>query len=138
MNLSIVEIRKLKEAAYLHDIGKVVLDNNLLNKRDNLTDNEQKEINQHPITGHRILNSFDSTLDLAEIVLAHHERWDGLGYPKGLKGNEIPLLARIIAVAEYYDLLSNKHNNRAKTHEEAINALKKYSGSKFDPSIVGF
>jgi diguanylate cyclase (GGDEF)-like protein/PAS domain S-box-containing protein len=133
MNLTEVEIRKVKEAGFLHDIGKIALSENLLNKKENLTEQEQKELNQHPITGYRILNSFDSTLDLAESILAHHEKWDGSGYPKGLKGEEIPKLARIIAVAESYDTMTRYANM---TCEEAVNELRKQDGIKFDPAVV--
>jgi HD-GYP domain-containing protein (c-di-GMP phosphodiesterase class II) len=81
-------------------IGKIVLDESMLNKDETFTDQERKEMKQHPVMSYRILNSFDDTLDLAESILAHHESWDGSGYPKGLKNNEIPKLARIIAVAK--------------------------------------
>lgn len=136
MNLSLVEIRRLKEAGFLHDIGKVVLDERLLNKDDTLTDKELKEMKQHSVVSYRILNSFNDTLDLAESTLAHHERWDGSGYPKGLKGEEIPLLARIIAIAEYYDRIMNRQNNNYKGKAETIEELKKQAGSRFDPEIV--
>lgn len=133
MGLSEVEIRRLKEAAYLHDIGKIVLDNCLLNKKKTFTDEEKKVLKQHAVIGYRILNSFDETIDLAEAILTHHERWDGTGYPKGLRGEEIPKLARIIAVAESYDFMKNR---KAMNEEETIEQLKKQSGIKFDPEIV--
>lgn len=133
MGLSEVDIRRLKEAAFLHDIGKIALDSSLLNKKRTATDEEKKGIKQHAVVGYRILNSFDATIDLAEIVLAHHERWDGTGYPKGLKGEEIPILARIIAVAESYDCMINR---KEMSKEEAIQELRKQSGLKFDPEIV--
>lgn len=85
------EIVLLQKAGYLHDIGKIVL-------LDDGTPGKEGEMQQHPVIGYRILNSFEDTMDLAECVLAHHERWDGSGYLKGLKGNEIPKLARIIAL----------------------------------------
>jgi len=88
---------------------------------------------QHAVVGYRILKSFDETIDLAEIVLSHHERWDGTGYPKGLKGEEIPILARIIAVAESYDFMINR---KEISKDEAIQELKKQSGLKFDPEIA--
>ena len=136
MGLTEIEIRQLKEAGYLHDIGKIVLDESLLNNSETLTDDELEKLKQHPVVGYRILNSIDGTLDLAESVLAHHERWDGSGYPKGLKGEEIPKLARIIAVAEYYDVLTSRMNSYEMNREDAVKEIKKDSGSKFEPQIV--
>lgn len=136
MGLSEIEIRRLKEAGFLHDIGKIVMDKSLYKKNETLTDDELEEFKQHPVVGYRILNSIDGTLDLAESTLAHHERWDGSGYPKGLKGEEIPKLARIIAVAEYYDVLTNKMSNYGMSREDAVKEIKKSSGSKFEPQIV--
>src|SRR5690606_3687663 len=98
---------------------------------------EQIEFMRHPIIGYRILNSFDDTLDLAEIILAHHENWDGSGYPKGLKGEEIPRLARIIAVAESYQILTRELGEKSLSSKEAVNELRKQAGKKLDPNIVG-
>lgn len=134
MNLSDVEIRRLREAGYLHDIGKIVFNNTIL--KENKTDQEYSELKQHPIIGYRILNSFDGTLDLAETILSHHEEWDGSGYPKGLKGEEIPILARIISVAEFYDEITNKYDNSPMSSDEAVKELKRLSGKRFDPNIV--
>ena len=86
--------------------------------------------------GYRILNLCDETLDLAEGVLSHHERWDGTGYPKGLKGEEISKAARIIAVAEAYEKMTNPMNKNAVSREEALEEIKKRSGTKFDPEVV--
>lgn len=133
IGLSDSELRKLKEAGRFHDIGKIILDDGLLNKNIPLSPKEKKEMRMHCLTGFRILNSFEGTVDLAESILAHHERWDGSGYPKGLKGVEIPLLARIIAVAEAYDAMTGK---KGKTPEEAVHDLKELAGSKFDPEVV--
>ena len=133
LGLPDAEVKKLKEAGYLHDIGKITLDESILNKKGALTEEETKEMQQHPIIGYRILNLFDITLILAEGVYSHHENWDGSGYPKGLKGEEIPQLARIIAVAEAYDNLTNK---KALGKDEAIQHIKSLSGIKYDPSIV--
>ena len=136
MGLSDVEIRRLKEAGYFHDIGKMVFKDTLLKENADITDQEHHEMKQHPIVGYRILNSFDGTLDLAETILAHHEEWDGSGYPKGLKGEEIPKLARIISVAEFFDEMTNIYSDNPLNTDEAIKELKKLSGKRFDPNIV--
>ena len=136
MNLSEDETKRVKTAAYLHDIGKITLDKNLLEKYDNFTEQELMEFRQHPITGYRILNSFDDTLDLAEIILTHHENWDGSGYPKGLKGEEIPKLARIIALAESYQIMTHELGDKSISSKEAVNEIRKQAGKRFDPNIV--
>ena len=125
MKLKKTEVKKLKEAGFLHDIGKIVIKEDMLNKK-----------HQHPVVGYRILNLFEETLDFAEGVLSHHERWDGTGYPKRLKGEEIPMLARIITVAEFYDARTNPLNKNAMSKEEALEEMKKLSGTKFDPKIL--
>ncbi len=136
MRMPETEVRKVREAAFMHDIGKVILDEALINKNDKLTEEEKKEMQQHPVVGYRILNLCDETLDLAEGVLSHHERWDGTGYPKGLKGEEISKAARIIAVAEAYEKMTNPMNKNAVSREEALEEIKKRSGTKFDPEVV--
>ena len=92
---------------------------------------------QHSAVGYRILNLFDDTLDLAEYVYGHHEKWDGSGYPRGLKGEQIPLLSRIISVAEAYDRVLNRgelpFNDRKAA---ALNVIKSGAGTQFDPQIV--
>jgi diguanylate cyclase len=130
LDLSDREIKKLKDAGFLHDIGKMVLDQSIMKDGYDFTEQEKK---QHAVIGYRILNSFDITTDLAETVLTHHERWDGSGYPKGLKGKEIPKTARIIAVAEYYDTMLQ---NKDISNDEIIKEMKKQSGVKFDPEII--
>jgi diguanylate cyclase (GGDEF)-like protein/putative nucleotidyltransferase with HDIG domain len=136
MALPEAEVRKLKEAGFLHDIGKIILDEALIEKNRVLTEDETKKLRQHPLVGYRILNSFAETLDIAEIALAHHEKWDGSGYPRGLKGGEIPLLSRIMAVAESYDDMTNRLNQVSLGKEEALKDIRKMAGSRFDPEIV--
>lgn len=136
MKLPETEIKRVKDAGLYHDIGKVVLDKDILNKKDKLDDVEREEMERHPLTGYRLLNLFIETLDIAEIVLTHHERWDGLGYPKGLKSVEIPLLARIISVAEVYDAMTNKVGGKGFTHEEALEEIRSQSGIKYDPKVA--
>jgi len=130
------EISKLKRAGYLHDIGKIVLDEDILSK-DLLLDGEQEQMEQHPVVGYRILSLFDDTLDLAEYVYGHHERWDGAGYPRGLKGEQIPLLSRIITVVETYDRVLNMGDLPLKERKlVALDVIKNGSGTQFDPHIA--
>lgn len=137
MELSETQLRQLRDAAYFHDIGKVVLDDDLLLQAGVYSDRDREEVQQHSMVGYRILNSFDDTLDLAEAVLSHHERWDGEGYPKGLKGEEIPLLSRILAVAERYDALrSSRYYRGPCSHAESIEEIRKGAGTQFDPAIA--
>jgi diguanylate cyclase (GGDEF)-like protein/PAS domain S-box-containing protein/putative nucleotidyltransferase with HDIG domain len=137
LKLSEVDIRKLKEGGYLHDIGKIVLDPKLLNKNYQLTVQEENEVKNHSIVGYRILNSSERTVDLAELVLAHHEQWDGGGYPKGLKGEEIPLLARIITIAETYDrMIHPSQCNEAMSKTDALCAIRENAGVLFDPQLA--
>lgn len=131
MNLNDDSIKTLRDAGYLHDIGKVVLNEKILNNRNSLSDEEKREIRQHPIMSYRILNSFDETLDLAKYALTHHERWNGSGYPKGLIGEEIPRLSRIIAVAENYEAMLD-----VMSKDEALKEIVKKAGIKFDPEVV--
>jgi diguanylate cyclase (GGDEF)-like protein/PAS domain S-box-containing protein len=135
MELPHVKIRRMKLAGYFHDIGKIVLHKDLLEENSERTAEEISEIKKHPIMGYRILNAFDDTMSLADAVLHHHERWDGSGYPKGLKGEEIPFLARVVAVANYYDrLLSAKEGEALEKNQHPLIHLEKIEG-RFDPEI---
>lgn len=128
---------KVKEAGFIHDLGKIVFGKELLDKKEyDFSEEEDREFQQHSVIGYRILNLFDETLDLAEGVLNHHENWDGSGFPKGLKGEEIPLTARIISVAEAYDSMTNEFSPNRKTKEEAVAELESLKGIRFDPKIV--
>lgn len=131
------EVKELKTVGLLHDIGKVAIEENILNKPGKLTDEEWQEIKRHPEIGYRILNTVDDMAEMAEYVLAHHERWDGKGYPKGLKGKEIPLQSRIIAIADSYDAMTSERSYRSALSEEvAIGELKLNAGTQFDPELI--
>jgi diguanylate cyclase (GGDEF)-like protein/PAS domain S-box-containing protein len=137
LGLSETEVRNLKSAGYLHDIGKIVLEKDLLNIARSFNTEEKSEVKKHPVVGYRILNTADSTLDITESVLFHHEHWDGSGYPKGLKGEEIPLQARIIAVAQCYDrIIQEAGEDQGSGKKQALEALRGGAGTKYDPRIV--
>lgn len=137
MGLSEIEIGRLKIAGLLHDIGKIAIEENIFNKPGRLTEQEYNEVKRHPDIGYRILSSSPSMLELAECVLAHHERWDGKGYPKGLKGGEIPIASRIIAIADAFDAMTSYRPYReAMSEEQAIDEICKNSGTQFDPVLA--
>lgn len=118
-------------------IGKIGIDEKILNKQGNLTINERSDIERHPEIGWRLLSSTNEFSQLAQFVLNHHEKWDGSGYPNGLKGEEIQLEARIIAVADAYDAMTSERSYRKELNkEEAIKELTRCSGTQFDPEIV--
>lgn len=131
------ELRRLKDAAYHHDIGKIIIPTTLLNQSGTLNKQDQFKIRQHAATGYRILNLSADTMDIAKYVLHHHERWDGGGYPKHLKGDTIPKLSRIIALAESYDcMVHGTPYRQAMGREEAWEEIRKNSGSQFDPGLA--
>lgn len=137
LNLSEGEIEELKTVGLLHDIGKIAIDENILNKPGRLTDVERKEIMGHPEIGYRILSTVNDMTDIAGFVLCHHERWDGKGYPKGLKGEEIPFVSRIIAITDAYDAMTSERSYRSALPEEvALNELQINAGIQFDPELV--
>jgi diguanylate cyclase (GGDEF)-like protein/PAS domain S-box-containing protein len=129
------EIKLLRSAGFLHDIGKVGIDEGILRKCGEFTAQEEIEYRQHPVIGYRILNIFDSTVNLAEGVYSHQEHWDGTGYPRGLSGDEIPLMARIIAVAGRYEAIL-KSSKKPITHEQALEQIKADAGTILDPALV--
>jgi HD-GYP domain-containing protein (c-di-GMP phosphodiesterase class II) len=137
MGLSEEELEDLYLAAVLHDIGKIGIPDSVLRKPDKLTFEEWQIMKQHPIIGERILSNIPKMSSAAKLVRWHHERWDGKGYPDGLKGEEIPLSARILAVVDAYSAMREKRPYRdGLSKEEAIAELKKNSGTQFDPRVV--
>jgi diguanylate cyclase (GGDEF)-like protein len=136
-HLSDDEIKELKTIGELHDIGKIAIDEAILNKEGSLSESEWAQIKKHPETGYRLLGTSNEFINLSEYILAHHERWDGRGYPRGLSAEEIPWKARIIAVADSYDAMTcDRPYRKALSKEEAIAQLKINSGTQFDPEIV--
>lgn len=137
LGLSDYEVKKVILAGLLHDIGKISIDESILNKEGKLSHDEWLEIKKHPETGYRILSGSADTIALSEAALSHHERWDGKGYPNGLKKEEIPLISRIITVADSYDAMTGPRTYRKVfTSDEAIDELLTHSGTQFDPIIV--
>lgn len=126
------EIKELRTVGMLHDIGKVAIEEGILNKNGKLVEKEWEEIKKHPEIGYRILSTVNELSEMADYVLAHHERWDGNGYPKGLKENEIPVQSRIIAIADAYDaMISERSYRHALPREYAISELVKGAGTQF-------
>ncbi|WP_369017629.1 PAS domain S-box protein [Thermatribacter velox] len=131
------ELTSLELLARLHDLGKIAIPLHILNKPGPLTAEEWKIVKKHPEVGYRIAQSSPDILPIAEAILAHHERWDGKGYPQGLKGEQIPLIARILAVVDAYDvMIQGRPYKKAMQQEEAIEELKRCSGTQFDPRVV--
>lgn len=137
LKLSQEELNELSLLALLHDIGKVGINQNVLQKPGPLSPEEWKEMKRHPEIGYRISQNVPELSIVSEGILCHHERWDGKGYPNGLAGNRIPLLCRIVAVADAYDAMTNDRVYRKSIgKEKAIAELKNNSGTQFDPLIV--
>ncbi len=137
MNLSVIDINELELLAILHDIGKIAISDEILTKPDQLNDDEWTEMKRHPEIGYRIVKSVPELFHVAQYILCHHERWDGHGYPQGLKGEEIPLPARILAVADSYDaMMFDRPYRQAMSISEAKQELINNAGTQFDPEVV--
>lgn len=131
------DLELIRQAGLLHDIGKIGVRDAVLLKPGRLTPPERQHIEQHPIIGDNILHPITFLREALNIVLHHHEHWDGSGYPFGLAGEEIPLVARIIAVADTYDAMTSRRPYRdAMSHEEAVAEIRRMSGKQFDPAVV--
>ena len=137
LEMSLDEINDLKLAGLMHDIGKVGINEHILRKQGKLTEQERAEMKKHPEIGYHILRTVDEYAPIAEYVLYHHERIDGKGYPRGLKGNEIHLQSKIISIADGFDSMTNERFYKAAmNNSEAIEEIRKNSGTKYDPAIV--
>jgi putative nucleotidyltransferase with HDIG domain len=124
-------------AGLLHDIGKFAFPDSILLAEQPLTAEQWEVVRRHPADGARLVQRVDGYAPVAEIVLSHHERWDGAGYPRGLAGEEIPLAARLISVADAYDVLTARDSYRRPiSSEDAVAELRRVGGSQFDPQIV--
>ncbi|MDZ7836914.1 MAG: diguanylate cyclase [Actinomycetota bacterium] len=130
------ELNELELLCTLHDIGKMSIPANILSKPGKLSDEEWIEMRKHPEVGFRIAQATSELIPIAKYILCHHERWDGKGYPQGFKGEEIPLLSRILSIVDAYDAMTNDRAYRsAMTKEEAMEEIRANAGTQFDPEI---
>jgi diguanylate cyclase (GGDEF)-like protein/putative nucleotidyltransferase with HDIG domain len=137
LGMSDTEIQGVKTAALLHDIGKLAVPEHILSKPGPLTQEEFQKIRVHPQVGAEIISAVPFPYPVAPLILSHHERWDGKGYPQGLRGEDIPLGARILSVVDYYDALtSDRPYHKAMTPEAALALLQQEAGRALDPAVV--
>jgi diguanylate cyclase (GGDEF)-like protein/putative nucleotidyltransferase with HDIG domain len=137
LGMSETEIQGVKTAALLHDIGKLAVPEHILSKPGPLTQEEFQKIRVHPQVGAEIISAVPFPYPVAPLILSHHERWDGKGYPQGLRGDEIPLGARILSVVDYFDALtSDRPYHKAMTHDAAVALLQQEAGRALDPTVV--
>jgi putative nucleotidyltransferase with HDIG domain len=137
MGLRKEQLRLVEKAVLLHDIGKVTIPESIASKASTLDEREWTEMKKHPELGYRLLTSIGPLREIANIVHAHHERYDGAGYPRGLSGNEIPAGARIYTVIDAYcAMTAERPYRRAMPHKQALEELIRNSGSQFDPQVV--
>ncbi len=137
LGLSEDEKKQLIYGAYMHDIGKINIPNEILTKKMRLTKEEWEILKQHPKDGVEIIKSVNSLKNVVPLILYHHERYDGFGYPVGLKEKEIPYLARVLTVIDSFDAMtSSRPYNKRKTYDEGLIELERCSGTQFDPEIV--
>ena len=138
LQLPDAEVDRIRIAALLHDVGKVAVPQTILDKPAALSSAEWRTVVQHPRIGQVILEHAAALRDAVPIILHHHERYAGHGYPYGLRANEIPLGARIVAIADAYDaMINDRPYKRAMSHDAAVAELRQHSGTQFDPELVG-
>lgn len=137
MNMTDRDVEELNSAGLLHDIGKIAINESLLNKPGKLSSEEYEEVKRHPEIGYRILSSVNDMAEMAEYVLSHHERWDGSGYPRQLSGEAIPLQSRMIAIADAFDAMTGERSYREPfSDQDAAEELLRNAGTQFDPDLV--
>ncbi|MCA1569243.1 MAG: HD-GYP domain-containing protein [Chloroflexi bacterium] len=137
MGLPVEEIERIRIAALLHDLGKIAIPEEILDKPTALTAAEWQAIGEHPRIGQVILEQASNLREAIPVVLHHHERFNGGGYPHGLKGTEIPLGARIVSVADaYHAMVHDRPYSVVRTHDDALAELQRHAGTQFDPDVV--
>lgn len=137
LTLSDIDREALIFLSHFHDIGEIAIPKEIMKKPEKLTPTEFEKVKVHPETGYRIAITSHELAPIAEYILTHHEWWNGEGYPRGLKAEEIPLVSRIFAIADAYEVMtSGRPYKKAKTKEEAIEELRKFAGIQFDPKLV--
>jgi len=137
LGCSSVEVERVRSAALLHDIGKVAIPDEILNKAGPLNDEEWMLMREHPVIGERILSVLPGLGAVARMVRHEHERWDGRGYPDGLSGTQIPFGSRVIIAADtYHAITSDRPYRAAKSHEHAVEELVRCAGTQFDPDVT--
>ena len=135
--LSDADVQVVRTAALLHDVGNMAVPEHILSKPDALTPEEFERVKIHPRVGADILRNVPFGAPVSDLVLCHHERWDGLGYPAGMRGEDIPIGARVLAIADCYSTLQADRPYRpARSEREAVEVLREYAGSAFDPALV--
>ncbi|KAB3530042.1 PAS domain S-box protein [Alkaliphilus serpentinus] len=131
------KLNELSLLAILHDIGKIAISDTILQNPGRLSPDDWEKMKRHSEIGYRIAETSPELVHIAKYILFHHERWDGTGYPHGLKGDEIPLLSRIISVVDAYDVMTHARvYNKAISHQEALEEIKRCAGSQFDPLVA--
>lgn len=137
LELADSKLKRLSLLVTLHDIGKITIDERILKKSEKLTEEEWEIIKDHPLKGYRIASAFEEFVVVAEEIFSHHEWWDGSGYPRGLKEDNIPYLARIFSIIDSYDVMIHKRSySEALSKEEALAEIKKGAGKQFDPKLA--
>jgi HD-GYP domain-containing protein (c-di-GMP phosphodiesterase class II) len=137
MEISDHELKNVQRGAVLHDIGNMVVPESILHSKGHLTVEEWVTIHMHPYNAYEMLGQIDLLKPALDIPYFHHEKWDGTGYPRGIKGEQIPLTARIFSVVDVYDaLVSDRPYRKAWSKDEAVQYLQDGSGKHFDPQVV--
>jgi len=137
LNMSDEEVTNVYWASILHDIGKIGISDRILRKKAILSDADWVLIKMHPTIGSNIVSSIESMPSLAPTIFAHQEKYDGTGYPKGLCGDDIPLGARILAIADAYQaMIEDRYYRNGRSHKDAVSELQKVKGTQFDPLVV--